>query len=1103
MVGGPGMQFHGSNPRTGMRSSDRHQPGRRTAIRAVTGLRGGCARARLAVWLGLAAVALAACVSEEDLLSDSQSGPIDDDDPPPPGDLILQAPDDVSGEATGVATDVDLGEPEASGGDGQYTFDNDAPAGGFAFGNSVVTWTVTDGDGATATDTQQVVLVDTTPPVIEDPADIQTIASGALTPVTLAVPAVSDAVDASPAVVNDQPAGGFALGTTEVTWTATDASGNSATVLQFVTIVDGDPGGPLTLTAPADRNVEATGASTAVELGAAAASGGVPPLSIANDAPSGGYPLGNTTVTWTVTDADGMSVTDTQIVRVADTTAPALTVPAAITRTQSSSGGLTAVDLGTATASDLVDPSPAVNNDAPAGGFPLGTTTVTWTASDANGNTRSATQQVTITAFIPESCVSLVDDFADEIYPLLDRAEPLTCNGCHTGAAPLPTPNGFAFPNSPPGVADFEVFRAVAMLNAGGDSLVLVKARGGESHTGGDRFPAGNGDPDFVALADFVNRARGCEEDPPPPGELSLQAPGNVSGEATGVATDVDLGEPEASGGDGQYTFDNDAPASGFALGSSIVTWTVTDGTGATATDTQQVVLVDTTPPVIEDPADIQTVASGALTPVTLTVPAVTDAVDASPAVVNDQPAGGFPLGTTEVTWTATDASGNSATVLQFVTIVDGDPGSPLTLTAPANRNVEATGASTDVELGAAVASGGVPPLTLTNNAPSGGYPLGNTTVTWTVTDADGTSVTDTQIVRVADTTAPVLTVPGAITRTQSSSGGLTVVELGTATATDLVDPSPALTNNAPAGGFSVGATTVTWTASDANGNTRSATQLVTIAAFVPESCVSLVDDFADEIYPLLDRANPLTCNGCHTGPVPLATPNGFAFPNSPPGVADFEVFRAVAMLDSGGNSLVLVKARGGETHTGGDRFPAGNGDPDFLASRISSTGHAAARRRNLPSGRRKSSSGPPTSNCIASPACWPRVRRRPTKSPRSLPPPTRRRYCHLLGPVIDGLLSEDAFYERVVEMYGDLLFTDQYANSTRDVNFNFASRSFSARNYFESNYSGTTRDALRRDANYGFARAPLELIRHVVATAGRSARSLRPTTRWSIRIPP
>jgi len=44
---------------------------------------------------------------------------------------------------------------------------------------------------------------------------------------------------------------------------------------------------------------------------------------------------------------------------------------------------------------DICDASPAVNDDAPAL-FPLGTTTVNWTATDANGNQSTATQDVTV-----------------------------------------------------------------------------------------------------------------------------------------------------------------------------------------------------------------------------------------------------------------------------------------------------------------------------------------------------------------------------------------------------------------------------------------------------------------------------------------------------------------------------------------------------------------------------------------------------------------------------------------------------------------------------------------------------------------------------------
>src|SRR6185503_10871255 len=46
---------------------------------------------------------------------------------------------------------------------------------------------------------------------------------------------------------------------------------------------------------------------------------------------------------------------------------------------------------------DNVDPSPTVTSDAPGEGFVIGTTKVTWTATDASGNSASDTQTVTIT----------------------------------------------------------------------------------------------------------------------------------------------------------------------------------------------------------------------------------------------------------------------------------------------------------------------------------------------------------------------------------------------------------------------------------------------------------------------------------------------------------------------------------------------------------------------------------------------------------------------------------------------------------------------------------------------------------------------------------
>jgi len=85
------------------------------------------------------------------------------------------------------------------------------------------------------------VTADTTPPAITAPPDVEVDESDpAGTPVDLGEPTVSDNCDPDPTVENDAPAL-FALGVTTVTWTATDAAGNSASAEQTVTVVPGSP----------------------------------------------------------------------------------------------------------------------------------------------------------------------------------------------------------------------------------------------------------------------------------------------------------------------------------------------------------------------------------------------------------------------------------------------------------------------------------------------------------------------------------------------------------------------------------------------------------------------------------------------------------------------------------------------------------------------------------------------------------------------------------------------------------------------------------------------------------------------------------------------
>jgi microsomal dipeptidase-like Zn-dependent dipeptidase len=135
------------------------------------------------------------------------------------------------------------------------------------------------------------------------------------------------------------------------------------------------------ITLPNDLTVEATGAQTSTSIGTATATDNVGPVIITNNAPTT-FPIGTTTVTWTATDGVGNVATANQVVTVVDTTAPIVTAPVAVSK--EATAPQTAVDIGVATSTDLVGPV-TLTSDAPAT-YPVGTTTVTWTATDAYNN---------------------------------------------------------------------------------------------------------------------------------------------------------------------------------------------------------------------------------------------------------------------------------------------------------------------------------------------------------------------------------------------------------------------------------------------------------------------------------------------------------------------------------------------------------------------------------------------------------------------------------------------------------------------------------------------------------------------------------------------
>jgi Ca2+-binding RTX toxin-like protein len=222
-------------------------------------------------------------------------------------------------------------------------------------------------------------------------------------------------------------------------------------------------------------------------------------------------------------------------------------------------------------------------------------------------------------------------------------------------------------------------------------------------------------------------------------------APTDIVAEAIGLSsTMVELGEATAYDIMGiasvtEYT------SNFFVLGETTITWTATDTSGNSASATQTITIVDTISPSITAPGSITKEATSADSNiVALGNPVSSDLVDI-PSISNNAP-DLFPLGETIVTWTATDTSGNSASTTQTVTIVDTT--SP-ELIMPEDVMIGAFSLEKQVEIGEAQANdsaGSI--LTITNDAPNS-FPLGDTVVTWNVSDEFGNFASSQQVISV------------------------------------------------------------------------------------------------------------------------------------------------------------------------------------------------------------------------------------------------------------------------------------------------------------------------------------------------------------------
>jgi gliding motility-associated-like protein len=648
-------------------------------------------------------------------------------------------------------------------------------------GTYFVTWTFTDANGNASTAVQVVIVQDNTDPLITAPAPVTVSANAscAATGLTLGTPTASDNCSAV-TVTNNAPAT-YPLGTTIVTWTATDAVGNTSTASQIVTVLDNTIP---TITAPANITLNATASCnvTGVSLGSPVTSDNCGVASVVNNAPTN-FPVGTTQVIWTVIDNSGNSSTALQTVTVIDAINPTIIAPVAVILNANASCVAFNANLGSPVTADNCAVA-SITNNAPSV-FPLGNTTVTWTATDASGNTAIATQLVTV---------------IDVLSPTITAPATVTIgtnNACTATGVNLGTPTA-----SDNCSAVTITNNAPAIFPIGSTTVIWTATDASGNSTTASQI---------VAVVDQTNPT------------IVSPADINVNASASCIVTNVTLGNPSVGDNCGVASVTNNAPTS-FPIGTTLITWTVTDNAGNTATSIQTVSVVDNTNPTIIAPAAVTVSANSSCVAFNVNLGSPVTADNCSVASVSNNAPSVFPIGTTTVIWTVTDVAGNISTANQLVTVIDVI--NPV-ITAPSAITLVASGCSaTGVVLGNAIASDNCSSVTITNNAPAS-FQLGNTTVVWTATDAAGNQSTANQVVTVVDQTNPTITAPVNITVNAGNSCNVSGIVLGFPVVADNCGVAN-VANDAPST-FPIGTTLVTWTIIDNAGNTATSTQTVTV----------------------------------------------------------------------------------------------------------------------------------------------------------------------------------------------------------------------------------------------------------------------------------
>ena len=737
-----------------------------------------------------------------------------------------------------------------------------APGATFGLGPHTITYTANDGHGNQSTCSFVVTVTDNTAPVF---AGCPTDFSVSVNPTTCnavvnwIAPTVTDNC-AGPITPTspDAPGATFGLGPHIITYTANDGNGNQSTCSFTVTVTDNTApvfaGCPANFAVPVDP----TSCTAIVNWTAPTAmdncAGAITPTS--PDAPGATFGLGPHTITYTANDGHGNQSICSFVVTVTDNTAPVLAgCPADFSVPVNPTTCNAVVNWTAPTATDNCAGSiTPTSPDAPGATFGLGPHTITYTASDGNGNQSTCSFVVTVTDNTAPVFAGCPTDFSVSV-------NPTTCNAVVNWTAPTATDNcaGAIIPTSP------DAPRATFALGAHTITYTANDGRGNQSTCSFVVTVTDNTAPVFAGCpADFsvpVNPAT-CNA------VVNWTAP---------TATDNCAGTiiPTSP----------DAPGATFALGAHTITYTANDGKGNQSTCSFIVTVTDNTPPVFAGcPADfsvpVNPTTCNAIvnwTPPTATDNCAGSIIPTSP----DSPGATFTLGVHTITYTANDGKGNQSTCSFVVTVTDNT--APVIAGCPADFSVSVNPTTCDAVVN------WTPPTATDNcagaliptspDAPGATFGLGPHTITYTANDGNGNQSTCSFIVTVTDNTAPVFAgCPADFSVPVNSTTCDAVVNWTPPTATDncagsLTPTSP----DVPGATFGLGPHTITYTVNDGHGNQSTCSFIVTVTDNTPPVFAGCPANFSVAV-------GPTACTAIVNWTPPTATDNcaGALIPTSP-----------------------------------------------------------------------------------------------------------------------------------------------------------------------------------------------------------------------------